>query len=119
MAAAALPIGVGFAAGLGLTAKPLGVGTASIGECDTSFTLAYTTSAGDVTTATVGDVADGCEGRMLTLTLTGATGASIGGGSPVAIPIDGDALPTSVNIPVAPQPAAESVAQAHVLVTEP
>jgi hypothetical protein len=109
-----------FAAGLGVSAGTLAGAGAPVAECDASFAVAYTTSGGDVTETTIGDIADpACEGGTLSVTLADSSGARIAGGGPVAVPTDGDALPGSVAVPLSPQPAAESVASAHVVVVGP
>ena len=88
--------------------------------CDTSFSVAYTTSAGAVTNVTVGDISDpACEGGSLSLTLTGSTGASIASGGPQVIPSDADADPDSLAVAVSPQPVADQVAGVRIAITGP
>ena len=96
-------------------------GSAAILVCDSDgFTVTYTTSAGNVTSATVAGIFDpDCEGGVLSLTLTDVGGAAIASGGPQAIPADGDTSPNSVLVAVAPTPAAELVAGFRSVVTGP
>lgn len=122
VAAAGAATYVASAAGLGPVASGLaGSGDQAILACDTdALTIGYTTVGGDVTSATVGDVADpGCEGAELLLTLTDAGGASVASGGPVAIPTDGDTSPNSVPVSLSPQPAAELVAGYRIAIAGP
>ena len=104
----------------GLHSGVLGAGGASVVACDTNgVTVDYTTVGGNVTTATVGGIADpACEGSELSITLTNA-GTKIGGGGPQAVASDGDTADNSMSIPISPQPAAEQVDGVHVSITGP
>jgi hypothetical protein len=104
----------GYAATVGLGPDTLGNGNSAIGTCDTSFTYAYTTVGGNVTSVTVGGIADpACTGGSLRLTLTNGAGASLGNGGPVTIPSGGSvAVPTS-------SADGELVAGARVAITGP
>ena len=104
----------------GLPTAVVGAGDAAIPACDASFTVGYTTSHGNVTSATVGDVADpACEGGQVRLTLVNAAGSAIGSGGPTAVAPDGDSVPNSVSVAVSPEPAAEQVAAVRVSVVGP
>jgi hypothetical protein len=109
------------AASLGGISGGVGAGNAAIPACDTTgVTVTYTTSGGNVTTVTVGGLADpGCEGGSLSLTLTNTAGDSIASGGPQTIPTDGDTADNSVNVSVSPNPAAENVAGYHVSIAGP
>lgn len=98
-----------------------GGGSAAIAPCDgDGVTIAYTTSGGNVTAATVGSLADpGCEGGALVLVVTGVSGASIANGGPVTVPTDADTSPNAVGVTLSPQPAAQLVAGYHVAITGP
>jgi hypothetical protein len=118
MAIAMLP---GFAASLGgLTGKKLGAGSSTVAACDTNgFSVSYTTSAGAVTNATVGAIADpGCEGGQLSLVLANSSGTSVGAGSGT-VPTDGDATDNSLSVAISPQPAASVVTAVHISVVGP
>jgi hypothetical protein len=109
------------AAALGGISGAVGAGDAPVATCDADgFTLAYTTSGGDVTAVTVSGIADpGCEGGDLSVTLTNTDGDSIASGGPQAVPVDGDTVESSVTVPVAPNPAAEQVSGYHVSLVGP
>lgn len=120
----AILAGTGVAAAA--TFGPFGSGALSAGEgaiaaCDTDgFTVAYTTSAGNVTAVTVGGIADpGCEGGALSLTVTDTAGAGLASGGPQTIPVDGDALDNAVAVSVSPQPLAESPVAVEIAIAGP
>lgn len=118
--AAVLTPPLALAATLGIVNGEIGSGTAGVPSCDTSFTVAHTTSRGNVTTTTIGDIADpDCSGGELYLTLTDSTGAGIGSGGPVAVPSDGDAVADSVAVPLSPTPAASGVAGVRITIVGP
>lgn len=112
---------VAFAASLPLGSAPVGGGDAVVSSCDAAgFTYSFTTSGGDVTTVTVGDIADpSCEGGVLQLTLTDASGTSLGSAGPQTIPTDGDGVPNSLAVSPTPQPSASQIAGIHVSVSGP
>jgi hypothetical protein len=105
----------------GISTGSLSAGSAGIPACDTTgVSVAYTTSAGNVTAVTVGGLADpGCEGGALSLTLTNSAGDSIASGGPSTIPTDGGTADNSLTVSVSPTPAAENVAGYHVSITGP
>jgi hypothetical protein len=100
----------------GIAGGPLSAGDAPITACDaTGFTLAYTTSGGNVTAVTVNGIADpGCEGGDVSVTLTNTSGAGIASGGPEAVVVDGDTADDSVLVSVSPNPAAEQVSGYHI-----
>jgi hypothetical protein len=112
------------AAGAGVspfTSASVSAGNEAITQCDSDgFTVTYTTSGGNVTSATVAGISDpDCEGGALSLTLTDVGGAAIASGGPQAIAADGDSSPNSVAVALAPSPAAELVAGFRIVVTGP
>jgi hypothetical protein len=122
VATAALTASLASAAALGgLGGERVAAGDGAILACDgNGFSVGYTTVGGNVTSATVADIADpACEGGELSITVTDGAGNSIASGGPTALPADGDTAPNSVTLPVSPQPAAEQVAGAHVAVVGP
>ena len=109
------------AAPLVLGSGKVGAGTTAVGRCDTDgFTHAYTTSRGNVTSVTVGGLADpGCEGGTIHVTVTSSSGDSIASGGPQAIPVDAGTVDNSVTISTSPQPSATQVAGIHIVVEGP
>jgi hypothetical protein len=105
----------------GVNSDRVGAGDAAIAACDgNGFTVSYTTVGGNVTAATVADIADpGCEGGNLSVTVTNSAGDSVASGGPSSIPTDGDTTPNALTVSVSPQPAAEQVAGVHVAVVGP
>ena len=113
---------VAAAASLGGVGSPaLSAGDGAIAACDPDgFTVAYTTSAGNVTAVTVGGIADpGCEGGALSVTVTDAGGVGLAGGGPQTIPVDGDSVDNSLAVSVSPQPLAESPAAVEIAIVGP
>lgn len=103
----------------GLEAFALGAGGGPIPRCDSTFAFDPATSGGDVVAVAVDDVADACEGGDLSVTLTDSAGSVVASGGPAAIPADGDGLPSTVVVSVAPTPPAEQVVSGHVSVVGP
>ena len=108
---AAGAVGAALAAPLGLQTAPLGAAAAPVLRCDEDgFTYAFTTSGGNVTAVTVGDVADpGCEGGVLRVTLTGGGGGAVASAGPATVPTDGDSAANAVTLATDAQPAATGV----------
>jgi hypothetical protein len=115
---------VGMAAGLGgLSSDSLGADDAVVAACDTngvtsSYTTAYSASGtagykvGDVV---VGGIADTCDGDDITVTLTGAGGASLGSQTGV-VPTGAG---TSATLSLAGSGVlAESVTGVHVVIAD-
>ena len=122
LAIAVLAASLASAAALGgVNTDRVGAGDATLAPCDANgFTVSYTTVGGNVTAATIADIADpGCEGGDLSVRVTNSAGDSIAGGGPSSIATDGDASPNSSTVSVSPQPAAEQVAGIHVAVVGP
>ncbi len=111
---------VAFAAGLGPVAQSsVGANAATVPPCDPDgFTISYSTSAGNVTQATIGGIKEpDCAGGALSLTLTDSSGAQIGAGGPVTVPSMAD--PGSLAVPLATQPYAGNVAGFRVVIVGP
>jgi hypothetical protein len=111
---------VAFAATLGpLTQSSVGSTSGNVNACDTDgFSIAYTTSRGNVAQATIGGIKEpACAGGSLSLTLTDASGASIGSGNAVTVPAMSD--PGSVAVPLTVQPYAGNVAGFRVVIVGP
>lgn len=115
-AVAVVVVGVtwGNAAGLGgLGASSLGAGASPVVSCDGNGVTVTYIGGGNITAVTVSDIAAGCVGGQMSLTLANTGGASIGAGGPVAV------TGGSHNVPVNPQPVASSVAAIHVVIAGP
>ena len=77
---------------------PVGAGSAAVLSCDPDgFTPTFTTSAGRVTSVTVGGIAPACSGGILRVTLTQGT-ASVASGGPVTV----DATSETVSVTGSP-----------------
>ncbi len=101
--------------------NPSGVvgGTATVRSCDDAVGVAYATSGGDVSSATVSGLADpGCSGARLRIAVTGSAGGSIATGGPVSVPSDPDTNDDSVTVPLSAGGRASDVAGAHVEIKE-
>lgn len=112
---------VASAAMLGVGSAAIGAGDNAIPHCDDNgFTHSFTTSRGNVTAVTVGDISDpACEGGDMQLTLTNAAGDSIATAGPQTAPTDGDGLPNSVSLVTSAQPGASQVSGIHISVEGP
>lgn len=104
----------------GIADGRLGADDAGVPACDTNgFTVAYTTSGGNVTAVAVSGIADpGCEGGDLSLAVTQA-GTSIGSGGPQIVPTDGDVVDNSMSVSVSPNPDAALVDGISITVAGP
>ena len=98
----------------GVAGDSMGAGDAPIAACDTGFTVSYTTSGGNVTAVTVGDIAAACAGGVLRVTVKNSTGASIAAGGPQTL-----AAGASATASVAPQPVAEDVTGVDISIVGP
>jgi hypothetical protein len=109
------------AASLTLGSTSVGAGNAVVPRCDANgFTYAFTTSHGNVTSVTVGDIADpACEGGVMHVTLTDTGGSILASAGPQTVPTDGDGLPNSVSLSTSAQPPAGQVAGIHAAVNGP
>lgn len=115
---------VGAAASLGgITSSSLGADDAVVASCDTNgVTTAYTTVYNTTTSAgfkvddvIVGAISDNCDGDSMTITLTGASNASLGSVTQ-AVPVN--AAFTNVVDFVSANVLAESVTGVHVVITD-
>ena len=121
LAAAAAVTPVAAAALTAVTGGAIGSGSAPIASCDADgFAATYVTSGLSVTAVTVSGIADpGCEGGVLQIRVTDATGASIAAGAPQTIAADGDVLDNTETVTVAPQPAATTAMRIKLVVEGP
>lgn len=105
----------------GISSPTVGSGSAAVARCDADgVTVAYTTSGGNVTSVTIGDLADpGCEGGTITVTLVDAANTAVASAGPTVVPADVDTAPNSVTRDVSPTPDAAAVAAFHVSITGP
>ena len=107
---AAALVGLASATALGgTTTGSLGAGGATVAACDPDgFTVTHVLSGTTVTDLIVGDIAAGCGGGDLAVTVTEVGGAVVGAGGPLAVPGGGG----SVTVPLAPTPD-QSVIDKH------
>lgn len=105
----------------GLSAAGLGAGGAPVNACDSNgVTTTYTTTAGKVTSVTVGGLADpGCEGGALVLTLTGSGNTALGAGGPATIGLDSGTTDNTVAVTIGAEPDAAEVTGVHILIEGP
>jgi hypothetical protein len=103
----------------GITSGTVGADTTTVAACDSNGVTAAYTVAWDATderyeisTVTVGGVADTCDGLTLSVTLADSGGAQIGSGS-LTIPASGA---TSFGVSMAPQPSANATVGIHVAI---
>jgi hypothetical protein len=119
-AAVAATAFVAFAAQLGLAPANAGAGATPISRCDTDgFTVSYGLTGPNVSSVTVGGIADpACEGASVTVTLTSTGGSSIGSGTGT-VPTDGDALDNTVVVATSPTPAEVTVTGIQIVLVGP
>jgi hypothetical protein len=103
----------------GITSDSVGADTAVVASCDTDgVTAAYATSWDatdkryEITSATVGGVADTCDGRTLSVSLTDSSGAQIGSGT-LAIPTS---VATSFAVTMTTAPSAKLTEGVNLLI---
>jgi hypothetical protein len=103
----------------GITSGTVGADTTTVAACDSNGVTAAYTVAWDATdkryeisTVTVGGVADACDGLTLSVSLTDTTGAQIGSGT-LTIPTSGA---TSFGVTMAPEPSANATTGIHVAI---
>ena len=103
----------------GITSDSVGADSAVVASCDTDgVTAAYVTAWDptdkryEITTATVGSVADTCDGRTMSVSLTDTSGAQIGTGS-LVIPTSGA---TSFAVTMSTPPSAKLTEGIHILI---
>jgi len=104
----------------GITSDSVGADSAVVASCDTNgVTTAYVTAWDatderyEITSVTVGGVADTCDGRTLSVNLTDPTGAQIGSGTFV-IPTS---VATSFAVTMSTAPSAELTEGVNILIT--
>jgi hypothetical protein len=104
----------------GITSDSVGADSAVVASCDTNgVTTAYVTGWDatderyEITSVTVGGVADTCDGRTLSVNLTDPTGAQIGSGTFV-IPTS---VATSFAVAMSTAPSAELTEGVNILIT--
>ena len=104
----------------GVTTSAVGADDAVVAACDANgVTVGYATgwditdNRFEVTSVTVGGVADACDGQTLSVSLTGSSGAQIGSGS-TTIPTS---AATSHTVSLSTAPSAELVSGVHVLIS--
>ena len=103
----------------GITSDSVGADAAVVASCDTDgVTSAYATSWDatdkryEITSVTVGGVADTCDGRTLSVSLTDSSGAQIGTGT-LSIPTSGA---TSFAVTMTTAPSAKLTEGVNILI---
>ena len=103
----------------GITSDSVGADSAVVASCDSDgVTAAYVTAWDatdkryEITSVTVGGVADTCDGRNLSVTLTDSSGAQIGSGT-LSIPTSGA---TSFAVTMSTPPSAKLTEGIHILI---
>ena len=103
----------------GITSDSVGADSTVVASCDTDgVTAAYVTAWDatdkryEITTTTVGGVADTCDGRTMSVSLTDTSGAQIGSGS-LVIPTSGA---TSFAVTMSTPPSAKLTEGIHILI---
>jgi hypothetical protein len=104
----------------GISGGSLGADSTVVASCDadgvtTSYTTSYDDTAGEyvVTSVTVGGVANACDGKSISVTLSRSNGTAAGSGT-TAIPVDGAS--TSVTVTLSSAASAENASNVHVLI---
>lgn len=99
----------------------LGSGNTPVGSCDSdgvnvSYTYSYNPAAGhqryEVSSATVDSISSTCAGKNISVTLTGASGASLGTSVATTVPSGGSSATVTFAVPA----SAEAVLGASVLI---
>lgn len=118
---------IGMAASLGgITSNSLGADDAVVASCDTNgVTTGYTNSYSTTGTAgykvgnvVVGSIADACDGKTMSVTLTGAGGTSLGSQT-TTVDVDSATSDTSDTLSLAASNVlAESVTGVHVVIAD-
>jgi hypothetical protein len=103
----------------GITSDSVGADSAVVASCDTDgVTAAYVTAWDatdkryEITSVTVGGVADTCDGRTMSVNLTDSSGAQIGSGT-LAIPTSGA---TSFAVTMSTPPSAKLTEGINILI---
>ena len=104
----------------GITSDKVGADSTVVASCDTNgVTTSYGTAWDatdkryEITSVTVGGVADTCDGATLSVSLTDASGAQIGSGT-LSIPTD---VTTSFAVTMSTAPSAKLTEGVNVLIT--
>jgi hypothetical protein len=104
----------------GITSDSVGADSAVVASCDTNgVTAAYvsgwdaTDERYEITSVTVGGVADTCDGRTMSVTLTDTSGAQIGSGT-LSIPTS---VATSFAVTMSSAASAELTEGVNILIT--
>jgi hypothetical protein len=104
----------------GITSDSVGADSAVVASCDTDgVTAAYVTGWDatdkryEITSVTVGGVADTCDGRTMSVSLTDSGGAQIGSGT-LVIPTSGA---TSFAVTMSTPPSAKLTEGINILIT--
>jgi hypothetical protein len=111
----------GFAATLGVSPNDLGAGNSAVGSCDTNgVSTSYTDSWDatdkryEVTSVTIGGIADTCDGKNLKAALTDSSNVLLGDGS-VTVPSVAGTFTATVST-LSANPAASAVSNIHVVI---
>ena len=92
----------------------MGNGSTPVTACDTDgFTIAYTTSGGNLTLVAVGGIASACNGGSLRVTVVNGSRTSVASGGPVTV------SGTSATVSVSPNPPASTPAGVDVSIVGP
>jgi hypothetical protein len=101
----------------GITGGTVGADDAVVSSCDTDGVTTSYASAWDatderyeVTSVTVSNISDNCDGRTISVSLTDSTGAQIGSGTNTVPGV----LVTSVSVSMSPAASAEATVGVHV-----
>jgi hypothetical protein len=104
----------------GITSNRVGADNVAVGSCDTDGVATAYATAWDATderyeisSVTVSNVSNTCDGQTVKVTLADAGGTSLGEGS-MAIP--SDLVATSVTVSVSPNTSAKLTEAVHVLI---
>jgi len=104
----------------GLDPDRLTAGQATVAACDGAVSLSYATQGGNVTSVTIGGIADpACEGGALSVQALDSSNASISSAGPATVATDADTADNSLTLSLSPQPNAEQVSATAVSITGP
>ena len=123
---AALTVGglvFAMAATLSVSSGGVGAGDTTVASCDTDgVSTAYTTAWDatdkryEITTVTVGGLADACDDKTIKVSLTDSTGASIGAGTAANITVDSILTDTTEAVTLTTAPSAARTTGVHVTI---
>jgi hypothetical protein len=104
----------------GLDPDRLTGGQGTVASCDSAVSVSYATQGGNITSVTVGGIADpACEGGSLTVQALNSSNTSISGAGPATVTTDADTGDNTVTLGLSPQPNAEQVSATAVSITRP